>query len=182
MVENQSFDPLEQSAGLGPGVVAAVTKRQIDNIIDSYHGWFDPFSEMIQNALDAIDERRKLNEPDYSPQLWITINLRENSLSVTENGIGFSKKEFISFLSPEITFKLDKGLRGNKGVGATYLAYGYNFLQIGTKQGKYNYVGSIKNARDWVEDKENIKPKPIVEPDELLDPLLMKFYKDQHLL
>lgn len=170
MQENQSFDPLAAQENLGPAIVAAVTKRKIHNIIDSYHGWYDPFSELIQNALDAIDERIKSREEEYDPHLWITINLRENSLSVTENGIGFTKEEFESFLAPEMTFKLGKDLRGNKGVGSTYIAYGYNFLQIGTKKGKYSFIGNIKNARDWVEDKENIKTNPNVEPDDVIDP------------
>jgi hypothetical protein len=47
-----NWDPLKYS--LSEEIVGAVTKRQIKNILKSYTGWYDPFSEMLQNALDAI--------------------------------------------------------------------------------------------------------------------------------
>lgn len=41
---------------------------------------YDSFSELIQNAMDAVD-RRKKNETDqdYKRKIWLTINLKENS-------------------------------------------------------------------------------------------------------
>ena len=123
------WDPLDLD--LADDVIDAAKKREIKNILDSYTGWFDPFSELIQNALDALEARKAVDD-DFTSKLWIRIDLKDQSLSVTDNGIGFSEDEFRNFLAPTITFKSQEN-RGNKGVGATYLAYGFNFLQVGTK-------------------------------------------------
>ena len=56
------FDPLEAKQSLANEAALTSVKREIQNILDSYVGWFDPFAELIQHALDAIDERRTLND------------------------------------------------------------------------------------------------------------------------
>ena len=155
-----NWDPLESSF-LTQEVYGATIKRQIKNILKSYTGWYDPFSELIQNALDAVDHRKQ-KETDYSPIIWIKINLRENTISVTDNGIGFSEDQFKSFLAPNVSFK-KQGDRGNKGVGATYLGYGFNFLQVGTKTPDFTFVGTIKEAREWVEDESGTKTRPKIQ-------------------
>jgi len=141
-------------------IIASSLKRTIKNIIKSYTGSFDPFSELIQNALDAVDERRK-KAKNYQPKIWIEINLRDNAICVTDNGIGFSREQFRDFLRPNVSFK-GGGTRGDKGVGATYLAYGFNFLQMGTKTRDFSYVGEIQGGREWVEDEKSVKTRPTV--------------------
>ena len=82
---SESWDPLaEKNVEISPEIYASTLKRQIQNIIKSYTGWFDPLSELIQNALDAVDER-KGKDKHYSPRLWIEINLKENWVCVTDN-------------------------------------------------------------------------------------------------
>lgn len=66
-----SFDPLSVKYNGNEEVVIQSLKREILNILNSYVGWFDPFCEMIQNALDAID-KRKDNE-DFVSQIHILI-------------------------------------------------------------------------------------------------------------
>lgn len=153
-----NWDPLGKS--FSKELVDVTIKRQIKNILKSYTGWFDPFSELIQNALDAVDEREK-SEKKYKPKIWIKINLRDNEICVTDNGIGFSEDEFEIFLAPNVSFKKPDD-RGNKGVGATYLAYGFNFLQIGTKTKDFSYTGTLKGAREWVEEETTSKLRPKV--------------------
>jgi len=160
-----NWDPLKYS--LSEEIVGAVTKRQIKNILKSYTGWYDPFSEMLQNALDALEARKKNAGPGYTPRIWIMINLKENQISVTENGIGFNEQEFKSFLAPNVSFKEGK-TRGNKGVGATYLGYGFNFLQIGTKKDGFTFVGNIEKGREWVEDVSNTKTRPEMKESNLI--------------
>ncbi len=101
----------------------------------------DPLAELIQNALDAVDARRDLDENWYASDG--TIHLQENTISVTDNGIGFTEEGFFTFLAPHVSFKTIDN-RGNKGVGATNLAYGFNHLEIGTKTREFSYVGTIK--------------------------------------
>ena len=153
-----TWDPLDLK--LGDDVINTTIKRQIKNILKSYTGWFDPFSELIQNALDALDARKAENN-QFVPELWIRIDLKQNMLSVTDNGIGFSKDNFKSFLAPNVSFKTQKN-RGNKGVGATYLAYGFNFLQVGTKTSDYELVGTLMDGRKWVEDEDDTELRPTV--------------------
>lgn len=71
--------------------------------------------------MDAVENRKKL-EDKYVPTLWIKIDFKENTISVTDNGIGFSEEQFKSFLAPYVSFKKQVD-RGNKGVGATYLGH-----------------------------------------------------------
>lgn len=150
------WDPLEHK--LTGSVLTAATRRQIQNILKSYTGWFDPFSELIQNALDAIEKR--VNKGfGGKPSIWIQIDLESNKLSVTDNGIAFQEDQFRSFLAPSVSFKKQEN-RGNKGVGATYLAYGFNNLEIGTRSPDYEYLGVLKNGREWVEDEDNIQARP----------------------
>lgn len=162
-MELGNWDPLETD--LSPELVSSTIKRQIKNILKSYTGWFDPFSELIQNGLDAVDKRKKLDS-EFTPIIWIRIDLKENIICVTDNGIGFLEDQFRSFLAPNVTFK-KQDERGNKGVGATYLAYGFNFLQIGTKTPDFSFVGTIKGGREWVED-EGTKTRPKIQQSKVI--------------
>ena len=160
-VRQANWDPLKDLTS--ESVVNTTIKRQIKNILKSYTGWFDPFSELIQNALDALDARKAENN-QFMPELWVRIDLKQNMLSVTDNGIGFSEDKFRSFLAPNVSFKSQRN-RGNKGVGATYLAYGFNFLQVGTKTPDYEFIGTLTDGRKWVEDEEDTELRPTVKPE-----------------
>ena len=163
MNEFPPFDPLKIKAVAETEVAALAQKREIRNILNSYVGWWDPFSELIQNSLDSVELREKNKEKDYQPTVWITVNIKENSLIVTDNGIGLDKEQFTKFLCPDISFKSGK-TRGHKGVGATYLAYGFNFIQVTTKTSDFNAVGKMENARNWLND-ESPSGNPQVKPD-----------------
>jgi hypothetical protein len=159
----ENWDPLEIQGSATSEIVAAAKKREIKNILKSYVGFFDPFCELIQNALDAVDLRaNQLKDPDYIRKVKIEINLQKNELTVIDTGIGFSEAQFKTFLSPSISFKNSKTTRGNKGVGATYLAYGFNNLQIETKTPDFTANTQILNGRAWVDDDEASVARPTV--------------------
>lgn len=156
-----SWDPLEHSA-TGSDVLLA-QRRAVTNILKSYTGFFDPFCELIQNALDAVDARAKLAlQGDYSPKIDIVVDLQNGQFSVCDNGIGFTESEFRAFLSPHITFKDMHSNRGRKGVGATYLAFGFNYLEAATKTENYTTSALIRGGREWIDDTEETAPKPRV--------------------
>lgn len=168
--QTSSWDPLQTSQDVGSEIISAGQKRQIGNILKSYVGNYDSFSELIQNAMDAVERRKRdLGEDDYIPKIWLKVDLKENSFSITDNGIGFKEQEFKSFLAPNISFKDGLKTRGNKGVGATYIAYGFDYLQFGTKGNGHDFVGEITNGRDWVEDHEGIVTRPMVTPSKSND-------------
>lgn len=165
-----SWDPLSVSQTADAEIVSAAQKREIKNILKSYVGKYDSFSELIQNAMDAVDRRSQIEQPgSYDKRLWLTIDLRkpENSFTIVDNGIAFNEKEFESFLAPNISFKNDGGTRGNKGVGATYIGYGFNTLQFGTKGNGFDFQGQLIDGRNWVDDYKGNYTRPQIVPAKL---------------
>ena len=159
----KSWDPLLSSKESDSEIVNAAQKREIKNIIKSYVGMYDSFSELIQNAMDAVEKRAEIEKnPEYEKRLWLTVDLSKNSFSITDNGIGFNEKEFKAFLAPNISFKDGENTRGNKGVGSTYIGYGFDYLQFGTKGNGHDFVGELVGGRDWVEDSKSVKTRPVV--------------------
>lgn len=176
----KSFDPLEfKNTAVNEAALGAL-KREIENILSSYVGWYDPFCELIQNSLDAVEARSSLelssgSIASYTPKINIIIDLDENTLTVSDNGIGLDKEKFEQFLAPNFSFK-SGNTRGHKGVGATYVAYGFNFMRISTKVPDFQASGRIVNARSWIKSVSsgsNPKVEPIGTPD--LDPEFQKF-------
>lgn len=165
------FDPLEFKNTKVNDAALGALKREIDNILSSYVGWYDPFCELIQNALDAVDARLALETSagtasSYKQKIDIIIDLDENALTVRDNGIGLDKDKFEQFLAPNFSFK-SGNTRGHKGVGATYVAYGFNYMRIHTKTPGFQASGRIIGARDWL--KSNVAGgNPKVEPDTLV--------------
>ncbi|WP_026915922.1 hypothetical protein [Christiangramia portivictoriae] len=167
---NTEWDPLQNSDNnLDAEMLSAAKKRQIKNILKSYVGTYDPFSELIQNAMDAVDTRKiMLEEENYSKKIYLKIDLQENAFLISDNGIGFRQTEFYNFLAPDISFKDGEKTRGNKGVGATYLGYGFNYFQIATKTPDFNFSGEVKDGRAWVEDTKGLIERPKVKKSEYL--------------
>lgn len=158
-----TWDPLEAAGSIDANVLASAKKREIKNILKSYVSNYDPLSELIQNAMDAV-EKRFGSEDASDAKLKIHINLAENSVEVIDNGCGFEEAEFKAFLAPSISFKSGGETRGNKGVGVTYIAYGFNELTIRTKNEFFSYEGIMRRGREWIEDQAGTVPRPMIEP------------------
>lgn len=161
----KSFDPLKHKTTANTDVAAIALKREIKEILGSYVGWFDPFNELIQNALDSIELKKSIEKPRsrYIPTVNITINIKDQVLIVSDNGVGLDEKQFNQFLVPFFSFKSGK-TRGHKGVGATYLAYGFNYIQVTTKTKLFSTCGKMINARKWLSD-----PNPSGNPEVIFD-------------
>jgi len=164
------FDPLESAGALDVAFTLEAKKREIRNILKSYVGLFDVFSESIQNGLDSIERRQILNPGTGS--ICIQIDLNKNQYSIVDNGTGFNENEYRTFLAPNISFNKGNHLntRGNKGVGATYLAFGYNKLFIATKNCEYSNSSEIINGRNWIEDESENYSKPTVRTSTFVHP------------
>ena len=163
------FDPLEIKSSKSSEAAFGALRREISNILSSYVGWYDPFCELIQNALDAV-EARSIAEVaagtgvQYQPLIRIYVDLDDNALTVSDNGIGLDKEKFEQFLAPNFSFK-SGNTRGHKGVGATYVAYGFNYMRVTTKVPGFSASGRILNARSWIDDLSS-GGNPKVEPDD----------------
>jgi len=161
-----NWDPLDTSA-TDQGMIIAVQRRVIRNILKSYTGYYDLFSELIQNALDAVERRAKEEgNKKYRPKIWVRIDMGMLSVNVTDNGCGMPFTQFKRFLGPNASFKDGETTRGNKGVGATYLAYGFNYLEAATKFNGKMYAGVIRGGRAWIDDRTETVIRPIVEATE----------------
>jgi hypothetical protein len=170
------FDPLAFKTSQVNEAALSSLKREIENILSSYVGWYDPFCELIQNSLDAVEARAAYEKSagtgsSYEPKIDILIDLDKNLLSVTDNGIGLDKEKFEQFLAPNLSFK-SGNTRGHKGVGATYVAYGFNYIRVSTKVPGFEASGRILNARSWLKSNSAAAANPKVEPDDspLVDP------------
>lgn len=177
MMNFSPFDPLEFKNTLVSAAALGALKREIDNILSSYVGWYDPFCELIQNSLDAVEARVELErsagtDATYQPHIYIRIDLDDNCLTVTDNGIGLDKDKFEQFLAPNFSFKSGGKTRGHKGVGATYVAYGFNYMRISSRLPGFTASGRITRARDWLKSVSDTA-NPKVEPDDspLADPI-----------
>ncbi|MDQ0250807.1 hypothetical protein J2W22_002871 [Sphingomonas kyeonggiensis] len=162
------FDPLEFKNTKVNDAALGALKREIANILSSYVGWYDPFCELIQNALDAVEARAAQEKAagadgGYKPKIDILIDLDGNALTVSDNGIGLDKEKFEQFLAPNFSFKSGK-TRGHKGVGATYVAYGFNYMRVTTKVPGFSASGRIIGAKNWLQDNAT-GANPKIEPD-----------------
>lgn len=142
-------------------------KRAIHSILHSYVSWYDPFCELLQNALDSVDKRAASeSENGYQKKISIVVDYEGNRLTVSDNGTGLGEVAFQKFLAPNESFKSGQdNERGSKGVGATYLAYGFNYIRISTKSDVFVASGVMKDARNWLHDK-NPSENPQVHPDD----------------
>ena len=134
------------------GIFEEASRRIVHNILKSYTGYFDVFSELLQNSLDAIQSRERLQEPGYQPTIWISLDLQSRTVRVVDNGIGMDEQEFKFCLRPNVSFKRQADLRGHKGVGATFLAYGFSFAKLQTRKSGSSLGAILRQGRQWAED------------------------------
>lgn len=182
----EPFNPLHVPSK-DPGIkdyLRANIRNDVREIIRSYHQTYDHLQELLQNAVDACEntfimyKEGKLSG-SYQPQIDITFNLLENSVTVVDNGIGMSKDHLMRyFFMPHATLK-DKytvsyaRARGEKGVGATFLSFGSAWINVSTKSDK----GEISSCRldggiKWVLSKDLLEPPgahPLDPPQKLED-------------
>jgi hypothetical protein len=158
------YDPLEvvdakQGADLAQ-IFEAANRRIVHNILKSYTGFFDLFSEMLQNALDAVEQRAKTAGSAYKPRIWIRIDIPTGSVKVVDNGVGMDEQEFKLCLRPNVSFKTQADLRGHKGVGATFLAYGFSYIRLESKHKGSELAAILRQGRQWAEDQSGSMPRP----------------------
>jgi hypothetical protein len=157
----EPWDPLDSTAGADPGILISAQRREIGNILRSYTGYYDLFSELLQNALDAIEKR--IADGGLSKgegRIWIQVDLQKHEVRVTDNGCAMDLQHMRQFLRPNFSFKSGSMTRGSKGVGATYLGYGFNSLHISSRFEGKTYSGVIENGRAWVDDFTGTVPRP----------------------
>lgn len=158
------FDPLAitlTDSGEQKRLIEEQTKRFIQSILKSYTGFYDLFAELAQNGIDALE--RKLHTETFKPHLWLTIDIDNSLIRFVDNGVGMNDFEFRSFLAPAVSFKNQGSSRGHKGVGATFLAYGYSYLSVQTKKPGFEIAAILRQGRQWAEDASGTVVRPTFE-------------------
>jgi Histidine kinase-, DNA gyrase B-, and HSP90-like ATPase len=160
------FDPLAEGLSVNPNdrsVFEEATRRVVQNILKSYTGYFDLFSELLQNSLDAIDKKIKGSHGDCVPQLWIHVDIANRTVRIVDNGSGMSFDEVRFCFRPNVSFKNRKEARGHKGVGATFLAYGFGLIRLSTKTPNFSVTVRLAGGRQWSDDLTGAYPRPKLE-------------------
>jgi len=135
----EPFTPLVVPSGYDALWIA---KANIRGILDSYHGDWDFLIEPIQNAVDALDVKfgDSSIQSEEKPEIEIVINEKSGTIRVSDNGTGLDSEEAKRVLYPNYTNKPytriggKRSLRGHKGVGLTFLAFGFNLLRYCSKK------------------------------------------------
>ncbi len=159
------FDPLSvRSAESGEKTMLEEANRRIvQNVLKSYTGYFDVFSELIQNSLDAVEKKKTIVGEGYIPRIWIEIDINSKKVRIVDNGVGMLPSEFQYFLTPNVSFKQQGDSRGHKGVGATFIGYGFSLLKAQTKKNGKVISAVLRQGRQWSEDHSGSVPRPTFE-------------------
>lgn len=163
----QEFDPLEKAR---EGLEKEAMKQRIVNIIRSYHNATDVLAEPIQNSMDEL-VRAQDEGLDDADKIEIHIDTKTNKIIVIDSGRGIQLDDLRDFIAPDNTDKrrlFNEGkVRGHKGVGLTFLAYGFNKFEVESRtiSGEH-YRLQLEEGREWVEDRSRLDPpKATVEED-----------------
>ena len=68
--------------------------------------------------------------------------------------------------------KIEKSSRGHKGVGATFLAYGFGLIRLSTKTPNFSVAVRLAGGRQWSDDLTGAYPRPKLELEDFDPPEL----------
>lgn len=138
-------------------------RKELVNLTTSYSDEADIFSELIQNAIDALQLRPWLDK-DKRAKLTIVLGRRKNNahyVYIQENGVGMDQTVLDKVCIPSFSFGKSQGKSiGYKGVGLSYVVAVSDHLAIRTKKDGIATERTIRHCSDWVRDSE--KPEPTV--------------------
>lgn len=139
----ESFNPLDANLQeFESKYISEMHRGEVRSIVGSYHHTFDHCYEGLQNAVDICEKafwkfNKEESDTGYDPEIAITINLKDNSITIIDNALGMSNDIVTKyFFTPHATTKREVDgkirQRGEKGVGATFLSYGTDYIHLTT--------------------------------------------------
>ena len=124
------------------------------NILDTYSNTWDILAESLQNSVDAIEQNVSGN-PNAIRLIQLVFNASLRSIEISDTGIGLSSDQVMKVLVPHQGFKRGKGLRGEKGLGLSFIMFSTNRFRIETCDGEHTISLEIHQANNWVNGTES---------------------------
>ncbi len=139
-----------------------LARSMLKGLISSYADEADIFTELVQNAYDAVIARQQM-ESDYVGTITVVFGRRTNDdhyIYVQDDGIGMTPKIARKVFIPGYTYGKRKGSTiGYKGVGLSYVIAVSNHLAVITSRNDETTAWTIRHTNEWVQSAE--KPDPI---------------------
>jgi hypothetical protein len=126
-------------------------RKSIRDIDDSYNNDWDILAELTQNSVDAIRLSGIKNG-----EITITVDSQNQSISISDNGIGIDPDKLPVLLAPFATDKEDdEDSIGEKGVGLTFVLFACNDFYIKSGNSNGTSEGHVTEANLWKNSIEN---------------------------
>jgi hypothetical protein len=160
-----SLDPSDQSE---------LIRKHLQNLTTSYADESDVFTELIQNAIDAVNSAPMLGKTPR--RITVVIGRRKDNahyVYVQDNGVGMPADVVNKVFIPGFSSGKKPGTSiGYKGVGMSYVVAVSEQLAVATVTAAGRIERTVLHAHDWVSDSE--KPEPIVTNEFTAPPLVIK--------
>jgi hypothetical protein len=149
--------PADPLASLSP--TQDYHRRVVTGILESYNSNYDVLAELVQNAVDAVEDAMLLGL-DGPHFVEVHIDLQKNAIGVLDTGVGLAGDQIIEAFAPMVSFKNDPSIltargqrlpyRGYKGVGLTFIAYGTDDVVVHSRKENGHLVRArMQYARSW---------------------------------
>ena len=150
-------------------------RREISNLFTSYHAAdVDLLKEIVQNAVDALEDRFSVGNSTAVPMIQIELDLGKGIVVICDNGPGIPDDKIEKLGRPINTNKTGRRKRGHKGVGLSYAAWSSLLLRFATKREgeKSLTAGRLADAAVWLNGATSSYPR--IEEDPTFTPEFLK--------
>lgn len=121
--------------------------RQVRSIVSSYNSPWDPLAELVQNAVDAINQRSVVG---FQGRILITVDLDNKAITIEDNGIGIQPNNRNKMLLPGGSLKTQGNTYGHKGLGFTYCAHISDSIEVDTLHEDANDHWIFRSGFEWL--------------------------------
>jgi hypothetical protein len=135
-------------------------RKEIQNILDSYHHYWDVLAELVQNSRDAV-VRRHGAASGLRGFLRVTVDYQTRTIEILDNGIGIGRERLVELLAPGGGDKENKDQEiGEKGVGLTFCVFSGSAFEILTRSADgVLHGGKVAGGHDWVTSSDSDMPR-----------------------
>ncbi len=117
-------------------------------ILDSYHNYYDIFSELVQNSVDSV---RKAGVK--CPSIKVSFDHKDQLIEIRDNGVGLSETD-LQFFALGNTNKADEeDSIGEKGLGASFILGISDSFYIESRRDNIKIIATCEKAYDSIHNK-----------------------------